>query len=68
MLALTLLAGCAGMDCGPDWRSIGQRDGRLGAGSQAQNYAGRCASPVDAAAYDEGYRQGFAQRPSIPYY
>ena len=65
ILAGLALAGCAagGVDCGPDWRSVGQRDGRINAGSQVQNYAARCATPVDAAAYEEGYREGFAQRP-----
>jgi hypothetical protein len=61
-----LLAGCAGpggVDCGPDWRAIGERDGRLGAGSQAQRYASRCGGNVDTAAYDDGYQRGFAYRP-----
>jgi hypothetical protein len=69
MLTAALLAGCAGAgggDCGPDWREIGQRDGRLNAGSQAERYAARCGAPVDAAAYEEGYRQGVAQRPYVP--
>jgi len=69
ILALMLLAGCAGAgDCGPDWRSIGRRDGALGAGSQAERYAARCGTTVDTAAYDEGYRQGLAQRPFGPYF
>ncbi len=66
VLATLVLAGCAGLgsaDCGPDWRSVGQRDGRMNAGSQAANYAARCGTPVDSAAYEEGYRAGFAQRP-----
>lgn len=63
-LSVVLLAGCAtGADCGPDWRSVGERDGRMGAGSQAERYAARCGVPVDAAAYEEGYRQGFSLRP-----
>jgi hypothetical protein len=62
LLAVAALAGCA-TDCGPDWRSIGQRDGRLGAGSQAERYAARCGTPVDVAAYEAGYREGFAHRP-----
>jgi hypothetical protein len=44
--------------------SIGQRDGRLNVGSQAERYAARCGA-VDTAAYEEGYRQGFAQRPYV---
>ena len=66
-LAMTvLLAGCAGTgspDCGPDWNSIGQRDGRINAGSQAPRYAARCGGNVDTAAYEDGYRAGAAQRP-----
>jgi hypothetical protein len=62
LVAAAALAGCA-TDCGPDWRSIGQRDGRLGAGSQAERYAARCGVPVDTAAYEDGYREGFAHRP-----
>lgn len=66
ILALLALASCAGggsSDCGPDWRSVGERDGRINAGSQAANYTARCATPVDAAAYEEGYRLGFSHRP-----
>lgn len=35
----------------------------MNAGSQAQSYAARCATPVDRAAYEQGYGEGFAQRP-----
>jgi hypothetical protein len=65
LLATTvLLAGCAaGVDCGPDWRAIGERDGRINAGSQAGNYAARCGGTVDTAAYDAGYAEGFSRRP-----
>lgn len=65
VVQILLLAGCAGIgaaDCGPDWYSIGQRDGRINAGSQAERYAARCSAPVDRARYDEGYREGLAQR------
>lgn len=62
ILVVTLLAGCAA-DCGPDWRAVGQRDGRMGAGSQAERYATRCGTPVDRTAYEQGYGEGFAQRP-----
>jgi hypothetical protein len=62
ILALTLLGGCA-VDCGSDWRSTGERDGRMNAGSQAERYAASCGGRVDAAAYQEGYRAGAAQRP-----
>ena len=62
ILALTLLGGCA-VDCGSDWRSTGERDGRINAGSQAERYAASCGGKVDVAAYQEGYRAGFSQRP-----
>jgi hypothetical protein len=62
VLGVLAAAGCAA-DCGSDWRSTGERDGRLGAGSQAERYAARCGVPVDAAAYEEGYRLGFSHRP-----
>jgi hypothetical protein len=67
LLATTvLLAGCAGAggaDCGPDWRAVGERDGRINAGSQAQRYAARCSGNVDTAAYEAGYAEGFSRRP-----
>lgn len=62
ILTVLALTGCAS-DCGPDWRAIGERDGRINAGSQAERYAARCGKPVDTAAYEEGYGVGFAQRP-----
>jgi hypothetical protein len=65
-LGVVLLAGCAA-DCGPDWRALGQRDGRLGAGSQAASYAARCNTTVDTAAYEQGYSEGFDMRPRVPY-
>jgi hypothetical protein len=65
-LGAVLLAGCAA-DCGPDWRALGQRDGRLGAGSQAASYAARCNTTVDTATYEQGYSEGFAMRPRVPY-
>ena len=65
ILAAALLAGCAATaaDCGPDWRSVGERDGRIGAGMQHERYAARCNTTVDVPAYAEGYRQGFSLRP-----
>ena len=63
VVILTVLAGCAS-DCGGDWRAIGQRDGRMNFGSQAESYAARCES-VDRAAYEEGYGLGFSERPRI---
>lgn len=62
ILALTLLGGCA-VDCGSDWRSTGERDGRINAGSQVASYTARCGGKVDTAAYEEGYRAGFSRRP-----
>jgi len=64
-LLLTLIAGCAATaaDCGPDWFAVGARDGRLGAQPQAEFYAARCAAPVDAARYSDGWRAGYDQRP-----
>jgi len=58
-----LVAGCATVDCGSDWFAIGQRDGRINAGSQAERYAVKCTG-IDTARYGEGYREGFAQRPT----
>lgn len=66
ILGLILLSGCAGTggsDCGPDWYALGQRDGRMNFGSQAERYASRCGVPVDRARYEEGYQEGFSQRP-----
>jgi len=65
LLAALLIAGCAGnaADCGGNWRAVGERDGRLGAGSQAERYQSRCGGPVDTAAYDAGYADGFSHRP-----
>ena len=65
VLCSLLVTGCAGLsvaDCGPDWHAIGVRDGRMGAVSQAANYAARCAVPVDAERYAEGWREGNAMR------
>lgn len=66
LLAVAVLAGCAGagsVDCGPDWRAIGERDGRINAGTQAERYASRCGGKVDTAAYEAGYAEGFSRRP-----
>lgn len=69
LISLVALAGCAGADsrdCSGDWFLIGERDGRLNAGSQAERYAARCGVPVDTARYDEGYRKGVSGRPYVP--
>jgi len=60
-----IFGGCAA-DCGPDWYSIGARDGRLGV-MQIDRYAGHCAGPVDRARYAEGWDAGNAMRPRTPY-
>jgi len=67
-LCVLVLAGCAGggagsSDCGPDWFLVGERDGRVNTGSQIEHYAARCGVPVDRGRYEEGYREGFSQRP-----
>jgi hypothetical protein len=64
-LACLLVTGCAGLtssDCGTDAFALGQRDGRLGASPQAERYAERCGT-IDAARYQEGWRDGYRQRP-----
>jgi hypothetical protein len=69
ILAAGLVAGCTtpgSGDCESDWRSLGQRDGRIGASSQVERYAAKCGKAADEAAYAEGYREGFARRPYIP--
>jgi hypothetical protein len=63
LLCLTLSACASPADCGPDWYQVGERDGRINAGSQVASYSQRCASPPDAARYAEGYAAGFARRP-----
>lgn len=64
VMCLAGLTGCTTTaDCGPDWFAVGERDGRINAGSQVERYAARCGVPVDRARYEEGYQQGFAQRP-----
>jgi hypothetical protein len=66
LAAILILVGCAAFgaaDCGPDWYSIGQRDGVLGAQPQAEIYARRCGSGVDAVRYREGWQDGFGRRP-----
>jgi hypothetical protein len=60
------LAGCASFDCGPDWYATGQRDGRLGADSQIENYAARCGGNVERGRYAEGLESGRAMRPRPP--
>ena len=66
LAACALVTGCAGVDCGSDWYSIGQRDGRIGAESQADGYAARCSGQVDRARYQEGLQAGLAMRPRVP--
>ena len=60
-----LSSGCASLDCNSDWHAIGQRDGRIGAESQAGRYAMQCPQ-IDRARYAEGLQAGFAMRPRVP--
>ena len=66
-LACLLGAACAGTgaDCAADAYQLGRRDGRLGAGldAQADIYGARCGAPIDRTRYAEGYRDGFRERP-----
>jgi hypothetical protein len=63
LLPACLLSACAtSTDCGSDWAAVGERDGRINAGSQAERYAAKCSAPVDRARYEEGYQRGFSQR------
>jgi hypothetical protein len=63
VLLLLVVAGCASaIDCGSDWFAIGQRDGRMNALNQTARYSAQC-SGMDSARYNEGYRDGFSQRP-----
>ena len=62
LACILALAGCA-TDCGPDWYQVGERDGRINAGSQISRYAARCSPPPDEARYTAGYAAGFALRP-----
>lgn len=66
LAACVMIAGCAGTDCGSDWYAIGQRDGRIGADSQAEAYVARCGGQIDRARYHEGLQSGFAMRPRVP--
>lgn len=65
LAACAILTGCAGLDCGSDWYATGQRDGRIGAEHQIENYAARCGGNVDRTRYAEGWQEGWAQRPRI---
>jgi hypothetical protein len=64
-VAALCVVGCASSaDCGGDWYSQGWSDGRYGAFAQADLYARRC-PVVDADAYNRGWRDGNAARPTI---
>jgi uncharacterized protein DUF2799 len=62
-----LLAHCTSLGtqaCNADWRQVGERDGRMGATSQFENYAARCpGARPEAALYAEGWQSGLASRP-----
>jgi hypothetical protein len=64
-ISLSLLAGCAGMsqtECrNANWYDIGYRDARFKLQSQDSVYVQQCERhgvKIDAARYDEGFRQG----------
>ena len=65
LLALALLAGCAGMsdtECrSVNWYDVGYRDARFKLQSQDRVYVQQCERygiKIDGARYDEGFRQG----------
>jgi hypothetical protein len=60
------VAGCAALDCGSDWYTVGRSDGRLGADSQVERYVAQCGAQVDRSRYAEGLQAGFAMRPRVP--
>ena len=65
LLGALVVAGCAStMDCSGDWYARGWSDGRFGAFAQADLYARRCPG-IDADAYNKGWRDGNAARPSL---
>ena len=65
LAAVLLAAGCASTaDCTGDWYGHGWSDGRYGTFAQADLYARRCPE-VDADAYNRGWRDGNAARPTI---
>lgn len=62
---LMFLCGCAGLDTdacrGANWYDLGFRDARLRVQSQVELYAAQCerhGAKIDAARYDQGFREG----------
>jgi hypothetical protein len=63
--AALLVSGCASsVNCPEDWYARGWSDGRFGALAQGNRYAGRCTG-ADVAAYDRGWRDGQAAKPTL---
>ena len=60
---LLLLTACATPDCGSNWREVGANEGRIGARPGMERYEASCPGKFNSAAYAEGYREAFAQRP-----
>ena len=67
LLALALLAGCAGLseqECrAADWAELGKRDGSVGTNWQIDQHAHRCATfglEVDERAYMEAWRAAYS--------
>lgn len=65
LLALTLLAGCAGLDdvsCRhAKWYDLGFRDALFGIAPQSEIYSSQCEPhgvKVDVARYSQGWREG----------
>jgi hypothetical protein len=65
MISAALVAGCAGMsaaECSSvNWYDLGFRDARLRVQTQVDLYAAQCerhGGKIDAARYDQGFREG----------
>ena len=65
LTAVLVMAGCASTgDCSGDWYGHGWSDGRYGTFAQADLYARHCPG-IDADAYNRGWRDGSAARPTV---
>jgi hypothetical protein len=65
MISTVLASGCAGMSAAAcssvNWYDLGFRDARLRVQSQVELYAAQCERhgvKIDAARYDQGFREG----------
>ena len=63
LTSLVLLTACATPDCGSNWREVGANEGRIGARQSTERYEASCPGKFNSAAYLEGWRESFAQRP-----